>query len=46
TEFGIAAVTALCDNLLDGGAPGLHFYSMNLAGSVTRIWNNLALSER
>lgn len=45
-EFGVEVVTALCDKLLDGGAPGLHFYSMNLAGSVTGIWNNLALSER
>ena len=45
-EFGIEVVTALCDNLLYLVSPGLHFYSMNLAGSVTRIWNNLALSER
>lgn len=36
-DFGIEIVTELCDALLDGGAPGLHFYSMNLSGSVTKI---------
>jgi len=45
-EFGIEVVTKLCRSLLDGGAPGLHFYSMNLAGSVTKIWENLSLSDR
>ncbi|MBM86877.1 MAG: methylenetetrahydrofolate reductase [NAD(P)H] [Gammaproteobacteria bacterium] len=45
-EFGIEFVTELCGTLLDGGAPGLHFYSMNLAGYVTKIWDNLSLSER
>lgn len=44
--FGIDVVTNLCEKLLDGGAPGLHFYSMNLAKSVTQIWNNLSLSAR
>ena len=45
-EFGIDVVSDLCNKLLTGGAPGLHFYSMNLAKSVTQIWNNLALSEK
>jgi methylenetetrahydrofolate reductase (NADPH) len=44
--FGIDVVTSLCDKLLAGGAPGLHFYSMNLSKSVCKIWNNLALSDR
>lgn len=44
--FGIDVVTSLCETLLDGGAPGLHFYSMNLAKSATQIWTNLSLSER
>lgn len=43
-DFGVDVVTALCERLLAGGAPGLHFYSMNLAGSVGRIWRNLALT--
>ena len=45
-NFGIDVVTRLCDQLLAGGAPGLHFYSMNLSKSVTQIWNNLSLSDR
>ena len=45
-EFGLDVVTELCHKLLEGGAPGLHFYSMNLSRSVTQIWQNLALSDR
>lgn len=44
--FGLDVVTELCERLLAGGAPGLHFYSMNLSGSVTKLWQNLALAER
>ena len=36
----------LAEALLEGGAPGLHFYSMNLARSVSQIWSNLALQDR
>lgn len=43
-EYGNDVVTELCEKLLAGGAPGLHFYSMNLSESITRIWNNLSLS--
>lgn len=45
-EFGIDVVTQLCEALLDGGAPGLHFYTMNQHGPVSAIWNNLGLSKR
>ncbi len=45
-EYGIEVVTELCEKLLAGGAPGLHFYSMNLSASVTRIWDNLSLSGK
>ena len=44
--FGVEVVTGLCDQLLQGGAPGLHFYSMNASKTVTEIWNNLSLSGR
>ena len=43
--FGTEVVTRLCQTLLDAGAPGLHFYTMNQAGPTRAIWNNLALSE-
>jgi methylenetetrahydrofolate reductase (NADPH) len=39
--FGQDVVTALCERLLAGGAPGLHFYSMNQAAPTTAIWNSL-----
>ncbi|MEH6433797.1 methylenetetrahydrofolate reductase [NAD(P)H] [Massilia sp. DD77] len=39
--FGLDVVTALCERLLAGGAPGLHFYSMNQAVATTAIWQRL-----
>ena len=45
-NFGIDVVTELCEDLLQGGAPGLHFYSMNLSQTVTQIWTNLDLGNR
>lgn len=41
--FGLDVVTRLCDDLLRGGAPGLHFYTLNQAGAVTTIWQRLGL---
>jgi len=43
--FGVEAVTALCRRLLDNGAPGLHFYTMNQAEAVLGIWGNLGLAN-
>lgn len=42
--FGIDVVTELCARLLDGGAPGLHFYTLNQATATTAIWQGLKLS--
>ena len=42
-SFGLDVVTQLCDRLLRGGAPGLHFYTLNQAGPVTTIWQRLGL---
>jgi methylenetetrahydrofolate reductase (NADPH) len=39
--FGVDVVTALCERLLAGGAPGLHFYSMNQAVATTAVWQRL-----
>ena len=41
---GLDVVTALCDRLLAAGAPGLHFYSMNMAGPTTEICRRLGLT--
>ncbi len=43
--FGLDVVTHLCQRLLDGGAPGLHFYTMNNAGLTSVIWERLHLHE-
>ena len=41
--FGLDVITDLCSRLLAGGAPGLHFYTMNQAGPTTTIWQRLGL---
>jgi len=43
--FGLDVTTELCCQLLDGGAPGLHFYSMNQDGACMTVWNRLGLSN-
>ncbi len=44
-EFGIDVTTKLCERLLVGGAPGLHFYTMNQAPASEAIWQNLGLPQ-
>ncbi|MDP9108684.1 MAG: methylenetetrahydrofolate reductase [NAD(P)H] [Pseudomonadota bacterium] len=39
--FGLDVVSALCQRLLDGGAPGLHFYSLNQAAPTLAIFERL-----
>jgi methylenetetrahydrofolate reductase (NADPH) len=39
--FGLDVVTALCERLLEGGAPGLHFYTLNQANATLEIWRRL-----
>jgi len=41
--FGLDVVTELCGRLIAGGAPGLHFYTMNMAGPTSTIWHRLGL---
>jgi methylenetetrahydrofolate reductase (NADPH) len=43
--FGEDVVTALCKRLLEGGAPGLHFYTLNKAEPSVAVWKNLGLSS-
>ena len=42
--LGHAVVLDLCQRLLAGGAPGLHFYSMNQSAPITALWRDLGLS--
>jgi len=41
--FGEEVVTRLCERLLAGGAPGLHFYTLNRANATLKLWRNLGL---
>ena len=42
-KFGIEIVTQLCQTLLDSGAPGIHFYTMNQVEPTREIYHNLGL---
>lgn len=42
-KFGIEITIELCRRLLDGGAPGLHFFTMNQVGPTTAIWKALGI---
>ena len=43
--FGHDVVLELCRRLLDGGAPGMHFYTMNQSAPTLRLWRELGLPE-
>ena len=40
--FGLDVVSNLCNQLLEQGAPGLHFYTLNQANATNAIWKNLS----
>lgn len=41
--LGTDVVTDLCEQLLKGGAPGLHFYTLNQAGIICTLMQRLGL---
>lgn len=43
--FGEEVVTNLCRRLLDGGAPGIHFYTLNRARATLALCRNLGLGQ-
>ncbi len=43
--FGIEVVTQLCERLLAGGAPGLHFYTLNQSALALEICRRLRLDD-
>ncbi len=44
--FGLELVTNLCQRLLDNGAPGLHFYTMNQAVPTLAILDQLQINSQ
>lgn len=44
-SFGMDVVTELSERLVAGGAPGLHFYTLNQAGIICTILQRLALPD-
>lgn len=43
-KFGVEVATEMCRQLLEQGAPGLHFYTMNQYEATAEVWENLGLS--
>jgi len=41
--FGLDVVTTMCASLIERGAPGLHFYTLNQPALTTTIWRALRL---
>ena len=41
--FGEDVISEMCHQLLEAGAPGLHFYTMNMTRPTLAIWKNLGL---
>ena len=43
-DIGVETATALCEQMIEAGAPGLHLYALNRPTSVRRIYDELGLT--
>jgi methylenetetrahydrofolate reductase (NADPH) len=44
--FGLDVVTRLCERLIDGGAPGIHFYTLNQSALTLELCKRLGLGHK
>ena len=44
--FGLDVIARLCERLIDGGAPGIHFYTLNQAPLVLELCKRLGLGAK